>query len=154
MGLVSRPPSPAGMLTTARGGGGRGVAPLAPDPCFLGAIDAKGIATHLHEIDCAWLQAGQAARGLVADIVHHLVAMAGSEARGGGGGRGGAAWRGGVGIVRHLPVHAVLHSVADLVLGLEEEVLEGRWGNPAHTQLVLQAPNSAHVHVGWGIGGH
>lgn len=61
------------------------MAPLAPDPCLLGAIDAKRIATHLHEVDCARLQAGQAARGLVADIVHHLVAMAGSEARGGGG---------------------------------------------------------------------
>lgn len=74
------------------------------------------------------------------------------------GGRGRATWDGDQGrggsIGRHLPIHAVLHSVADLVLGLEEEVLEGRWGNPAHTQLVLQAPDTAHMHIGWGIRGH
>ena len=126
------------------------MAPLAPDPCLLGAVDAKGIAAHLYEVDCAWLQAGQAAGGLVAHIVHHLAAVAGSEAGGGGGARGGGVGGG----VRHLPIHAVLHSVADLVLGLEEEVLEGRRGNPAYAQLVLQAPNSAHVHIGWGVGGH
>lgn len=54
----------------------------------------------------------------------------------------------------HLPVHAVFHAVADLVLGLKEEVLESRWRDPAHTQLVLQAPNAAHVHVRWGVRGH
>lgn len=54
----------------------------------------------------------------------------------------------------HLPIHAVLHAVADLVLGLEEEVLEGRWGNPAHAQLILQAPDTAHMYIRWGISGH
>ena len=68
--LVPGPPSPAGVLTTSGGGGGRGVAPFAPDPSLLGAVDAKGVAAHLHEVDGAGLQACQAAGGLVAPIVH------------------------------------------------------------------------------------
>lgn len=62
--------------------------------------------------------------------------------------------RDGPGGGRHLPIHAILHAVADLVLGLEEEVLEGRRGNPAHAQLVLKSPNTAHVYVRRGISGH
>lgn len=133
------------------------MAPLTPDPCLLGAIDAKGVATHLHEVDCAWLQARQAAGSLIAHVVHHLGGKDRSKARARGQGRGqGAGARVGRGPGRgvHLPIHTILHTVADLVLGLEEEVLEGRRGNPAHTQLVLQAPNSAHVHIGRGISGH
>lgn len=48
----------------------------------------------------------------------------------------------------HLPLGAVLHPVLDLVLGLEEEILEGRRGAPAHAQLVLQVAHPADVHVG------
>jgi hypothetical protein len=48
------------------------VTPLAPDPRFLGAIDPEGVTTDLDEVHGARLQAGQAAGGLVANIVHHL----------------------------------------------------------------------------------
>ena len=70
--LAAGSPSPRRVLTTAGSGGGCGVAPLTPDPRFLGAIDAKGVAAHLHEVHGAGFQAGQAAGGLVAHIVHHL----------------------------------------------------------------------------------
>lgn len=102
------------------------MAPFAPDPGLLGAVDAEGVAAHLHEVDGARLQACQAAGGLVAHIVHHLGGQ--RRVRGGGSaaGDGRREEPAGEGRGRHLPVHAVLHSVADLVLGLEEEVLESR----------------------------
>lgn len=59
-------------LTAARRGGGGGVAPVAPDASFLGAVDAIGVAPHLDEVDGARAEASQAAGGLVAHIIHHL----------------------------------------------------------------------------------
>lgn len=53
----------------------------------------------------------------------------------------------------YLPLDAVLQPVADLVLGLKEEVLEGRWGAPADAQLILQVTHAAHVEVPRGVGG-
>lgn len=55
---------------------------------------------------------------------------------------------------KHLPLIAVLHSVADLVLGLKQEVLEFRAAGPADSQLVLQFANTVHLHVGWRVGGN
>ena len=48
--------------------------------------------------------------------------------------------------IAHLPVLTVLQALAYLVLGLEQEVLEGRWGLPADAQLVFQIPDTANTH--------
>lgn len=61
------------------------MAPLAPDPCLFGAVDAKGVAAHLNEVNGAWLQARQATRGLVAHIVHHLGSKCKVRGQGGSG---------------------------------------------------------------------
>lgn len=47
----------------------------------------------------------------------------------------------------YLPVLAVLQPVADLILGLKQEVFESRWGLPANTELVLQLANATDRHT-------
>lgn len=114
------PASPGEVLTTSRGGGSGGVAPLAPDSRLFRPIDPEWVTTHLDEVNGTGLQARETAGGLVADVIHHLHGEGG--VRCGGVGSGAGPGRDG-----HLPVHAVLHAVADLVLGLEEEILESWW---------------------------
>lgn len=54
----------------------------------------------------------------------------------------------------YLPVLAVLQPVADLVFGLEQEVLESGRSLPANAQLVFQLPDAADCHSGGWVRGH
>lgn len=47
----------------------------------------------------------------------------------------------------HLPLVAVLQSVAYLIFGLEQDVLQIGGAGPADGQLVIQVAHTAHVHV-------
>lgn len=57
-------------------------------------------------------------------------------------------------VLFYLPVLAVLQPVADLVFGLEQEVLESRRGLPANAQLVFQLPDAADCHSCGRVRGH
>ena len=59
-------------VTGERGGGGGGVAPVAPDPRLPGAVDAHRVAPDLDEVHGPGPQAGQEAGGLVPHVLHHL----------------------------------------------------------------------------------
>lgn len=48
----------------------------------------------------------------------------------------------------HLPLCAVLQSVAYLILGLKQDVLEPRGAGPADGQLVVEVANTVHLHIG------
>lgn len=48
----------------------------------------------------------------------------------------------------HLPLCAVLQSVAYLILGLKQDVLELRRAGPADGQLVVKVANKVHLHIG------
>lgn len=61
------------MLTIPRCGCCCWVAPVTPDTSFLGTIDAKWIATHLHKINSAGPQPCQSARGLIPHVIHNLL---------------------------------------------------------------------------------
>jgi hypothetical protein len=87
------PASPGEVLTTSRGGGSGGVAPLAPDSRLFRPIDPEWVTTHLDEVNGAGLQARETAGGLVADVIHHLHGEGGVRC----GGRGQGRVRGGTG---------------------------------------------------------
>lgn len=57
-------------------------------------------------------------------------------------------------LVLYLPVLAVLQSVADLVFGLKQDVLELGGARPADRQLVLEVANTIHLHVGRRVCSH
>lgn len=54
----------------------------------------------------------------------------------------------------YLPIGAVFKPVADLVLGLEEIVFEGRRSSPTYNQLIIEIAHAAHVHIRWRIRRH
>lgn len=51
----------------------------------------------------------------------------------------------------HLPVSTVLQSVAYLIFGLKEDILELGGTVPANNQLVLEAADSTHLDVSRGV---
>lgn len=57
-------------------------------------------------------------------------------------------------VTPYLPICAVFKPVADLVLGLEEIVFEGRGSSPSDGQLIVQITHTAHMHIGWRICRH
>lgn len=54
----------------------------------------------------------------------------------------------------HLPLGALLQSVAYLIFGLKQDVLVLRRAGPADGQLVLEVADAAHLHAGRGVCGH
>lgn len=56
--------------------------------------------------------------------------------------------------VDHLPFGAVLQSVAYLVFGLKQDVLELGGAGPPDRQLVLKVAHATHMHAGRRISGH
>lgn len=54
----------------------------------------------------------------------------------------------------HLPVSAVLQSVAYLIFGLKQDVLELGGDGPADRQLVLELADAIDLHVGGRVCGH
>lgn len=56
--------------------------------------------------------------------------------------------------VDHLPFSAVLQSVAYLIFGLKQDVLELGGAGPADRQLVLEVADTTHLHVGRRVSGH
>lgn len=54
----------------------------------------------------------------------------------------------------HLPLSALLQSVAYLIFGLKQDVLVFRGAGPADGQLVLEVADAAHLQAGWGACGH
>lgn len=48
----------------------------------------------------------------------------------------------------YLPFSALLQSVAYLIFGLKQDVLELGGAGPADGQLVLEVANTTHLHVG------
>lgn len=56
--------------------------------------------------------------------------------------------------MHHLPFSAVLQSVADLIFGLKQDVLELGGAGPVDRQLVVQVANATYLHVGRRICGH
>lgn len=54
----------------------------------------------------------------------------------------------------NLPFSAVLQSVADLILGLKQDVPELRGTGPADGKLVLEVSNTTHLHVGGRVCSH
>lgn len=56
--------------------------------------------------------------------------------------------------VDHLPFSAVLQSVAYLIFGLKQDVLELGGARPADCQLVLEVADTIHLHVGGRVCSH
>lgn len=56
--------------------------------------------------------------------------------------------------VDHLPFGAVFQSVANLIFGLEQDVLELGGVGPADRQLVLEVADTTRPHVGRRVCGH
>lgn len=56
--------------------------------------------------------------------------------------------------VQYLPFGAVLQSVAYLIFGLKQDVLEFGGAGPVDCQLVIQITDPTHLHLSGGVCGH